>query len=411
MSEKNLSSKITKTERNANTTDCYAIQNGSEEEKKAAEARLVNRNLGLIKAVALRYSNSCTGVVELDDVEISASIGLLRAAKTYNPEIAEFSTYAVPWMRRQIVRELANTLSMVHLPAYVLELYFKARRKYPEHNGSKFYNALKDDKEFDENEKRAILDAWGMLNVDSLDRPVGDVDEPDASLGDFKASDENVEDKALESITSIELKKLIEQTLSQREAWVVKKRFGLDNEAALTLEECGESFPFGKVTRERIRQIERDAIRKLRRVMNRSHAWAQIDAPQAIPETTEMRMEREGKNLKSVPSKDVEYVKTLPRIKDRAAIQENSKKADCKQQGILPDNVPSNVVIPQRLRDRRARSLSDIQREFNTTKTSLVYATNRYNESRGNAKKEAKKAISYLEKKIQRLEKELASVE
>ncbi len=404
ITKKVLSTKITIDERDSNANDCHLIQTGTAEEKKAAEARLIMRNQGLIKMIAYKYSAFCDSVIELEDLEVSASMGLLRAAQTYKPEIAEFSTYATIWMRQQVTRDLSETKSTVRLPVHVVELYYRAKKKYSPLSGNQFYNAIKNDKDFTDNEKKSILDAWGILNIDSLDRPVGDVSEPDAVLGDFKASEENVEEKVLQGIESDELKKLVNDTLDDKKAWVIRHRFGLEDGTSWTLEECGQKYPGGPVTRERIRQIEEKSIRILRiAAVRKKKLWNPSYVPPVITETPEMRKIRlEGQNL--------DYIKTLPRIKDRHNTDESSV-----------EEAREEIVIPQKIKDKsrkksepktaakhnKSESNNELNKEIEAIKVSLSCAVNRYNESRGNTKREAKKAVTFFERKLDKLQKEL----
>lgn len=252
--------------KNQNLIDCRIIQGGgTSEEIKAASERLIKRNDGLIKKLVFKYNPLCTGIVEQDDIYISACLGLLRAARTYDPETAEFSTYATIWMKQHIMRDITSINTAVRIPAHAYEAYRKARKKYPNDTGTKFYNSVMADKTMSDDQKNTVMLAWNIMNVDSLDRPVGESDDDTVVLGDYKQAETNVEDEAMGEVIAGDIRKIIKERLSQKELWIITHRFGLDGHAPWTLEQCGRYYPEGQVTRERIRQIEQRAVRKLRR--------------------------------------------------------------------------------------------------------------------------------------------------
>ncbi len=262
---------IDKTREEANREDCRLIQRGTEEEKKDAKSRLVSRNEGLITTLAKKYAHLADGQVEWDDILICANMGLLRAAETYDPDKAAFATYAGIWIRQCILRDVGRMKQAVYLPAHAQELFVQARRKYPAATPSEFYEAVRADESFTSFQKGTILNAANVYSIDSIDRPIGILEDDETSIGELYAADADVEEDAVNNVESEEMQKLVHNTLNEKEEWVVRRRFGFHDGKVWTLAECSAKYPWqNPITREAIRQIENRSVRKLRVAFTRS---------------------------------------------------------------------------------------------------------------------------------------------
>ena len=225
------------------------------------EARniLIERNLRLVAHVCKKYSNSN---VDQDDLISIGTIGLIKAIEKFDTTTGyKLSTYATWWIKQSISRALTNQARTVRIPAHLIEKLSKINKAKREL-----------EQEFDREPSAAeIATVVGMTEekvtellkvtqpTTSLETPVG---EEDTQLGDLIADEDNVsvEDQAEHTILKAQVSTML-GTLTDREREVVVKRFGLDGNAPKTLEGIGDELG---VTRERIRQIEAKALRKLR---------------------------------------------------------------------------------------------------------------------------------------------------
>lgn len=242
---------------------CRLIQTGTEEEKKTASEEMIRLNTPLLKKeVGWMYPMySDTTTFDEDDAFQEACMGLLHAAEKYDCSQSSFSTYAVPWIRQKIGREYDNNLGVSRIPTHSLTLYRKARRKadqsLTEHAFIDYINASS---EYSANEKEAIRLVSDFKYTTSINRIVGESDEEGCELGDLIPSAEQADSSINDIARKLTLHEAIAE-LAPREKWVVEHRFGF--KASWTLSECGERMPDGPVTRERVRQIENSALRKL----------------------------------------------------------------------------------------------------------------------------------------------------
>ncbi len=254
----------------------------AEEEKKLFEKysetgsleirkKIIDSNLRLVLSIAKYYVGRIrkTSIDFLDLIQ-DGNKGLIKAVEKFDVTMGfRFSTYATWWIRQEISRTILDFGRTIRIPVHVLETYFSIKR-YVEHqikNGAEVPNNLQIAKHFNLNEKyvKYVTDLV-ETPVLSLEEKIGD--ENDCTLGDFVVSET---DKVEEIVINKEFKKFInmvmKETLTPRECFVVSQRFGIvnqynDNIQPRTLEEVGASL---NVTRERIRQIEAKALRKLKR--------------------------------------------------------------------------------------------------------------------------------------------------
>jgi len=262
--------------------------------KSDAFDRLVVENINLVHKIATRYQNYIHHQLSYDDLVSEGIVGLIKAIKKFdvNKDV-QFSTYAVWWIRQQIVRSIIETGTIVRIPAYMFENVLKIKRaELPYLLNGQIPDVTEICKKLaismDLYEKAKLVEHQ-FIGMTSLDQYVANEDQ-DTELGEFISLEshcviggnyEGFYDPSLlleKNDVCERIQKIIVESLKPREQEIILERFGFRDGVPKTLEQLGQRF---KLTRERIRQLEAKSLKKLRakmskRAVREDYQWPEL---------------------------------------------------------------------------------------------------------------------------------------
>ena len=250
---------------------CIMAQQGSQEAKDA----LFLNNERLIRKIANRVQNQFnTSCMDQDDLFMEGCIGMINAIEKYDHSLDnKFSTYAVWWIRQAVTRAVMDQGYMIRIPVHMFDKVIKVnncRKVFQTRTMTELQYHLNADFGMDmklEDVETLVSYADKYLRTASLNTIINDSEGGDTELMDFIAADNSLENEVMQDALSEEICKAL-CTLTEREHAVISMRYGLEGNTPMTLEQVGKVY---NLTRERIRQIENKAIKKLGKPGTRKH--------------------------------------------------------------------------------------------------------------------------------------------
>ena len=241
-----------------------------------AKKELINANLRLVVSVAKKYINKG---LSFEDLLQEGNVGLMKAVEKFDIEKGfKFSTYATWWIRQSISRAIYEQSRTIRVPVHVNEAINSIRKfenKYVfEHGVTPTYKQISENLGYSVEKVKEYKKA--SQDVISLESPVGVAEDQESILMDFLSDDIDIEQSVINKMSFERILEITKTRLTERESKVILLRFGLIDGRQRTLEEVGEVFD---VTRERIRQIEAKALRKLRNYTKREQLEDNCLAP------------------------------------------------------------------------------------------------------------------------------------
>ncbi|GCE32182.1 hypothetical protein KDA_76660 [Dictyobacter alpinus] len=248
------------------------IAAGGEAAQKARE-RFVTANQGLVWSIARKYAHADSITISLEDLVQEGNVGLLRAITTFDPDRGRFSTHATWWIKQAIRRACEEKSRTIRLPSHVHQHLYRVQRVRErlavELEQEPTPEQLLDETQISATQFATLQQLPATL---SLEQQLFADEQDDRSIGDLLAdvSTPSPEEVVVEAVFADDVHCILAEVLSPRELRVIELRFGMGMDEEQTLAQAGRELA---VTRERVRQIEKRAIQKLRTSPRVSGLW------------------------------------------------------------------------------------------------------------------------------------------